>query len=541
MVWLEAMGFPNTAVETIRLKVRGTLGGLRARPGERLAEALLRLAAETPRQRLDDVRGELRVEELLALDATHPVARLEAPLVAHLDERGLVVLPARLSDPEAGSEITVRSDHVSLHSLLELFVGQVAEGVTGELDGEAHVRGPLHDPSFRGSLSLVGLDARLPYLASRLQGEVNLRADAAGAYLEAPGLKVDEVPISLAASLPTSGPGADVADAQLSARGLVLRRGRSRVGPADVDLGAGFSLDSLTGRLVGAVEVKGGTLVLDDLGPVGILREALARQRAAAGSPTTISPPGTAAAVSDLPSVPLESGHVVDLRLRLSSPLLVRSPLADVAVEGEVAVQRQPGVPLFVEGEVQLRRGSVFLHRHEFRIVEGRVEARLAGGFFSSSVRARAEADVAQHKIRLEVGGSLDEPQVTWRSTPARTEAEITHLLATGTLPGEGRALSSAARGVADFFTTTSLNRMLSSSLGLSSVRLRRDGNVSRFDVDKQIDDRTVVTYSRGTDSSDRLSIERRVGGTTTVEGGRKRDQEGARPFIGIKRRLRFR
>jgi hypothetical protein len=82
---------------------------------------------------------------------------------------------------------------------------------------------------------------------------------------------------------------------------------------------------------------------------------------------------------------------------------------------------------------------------------------------------------------------------------------------------------------------------MLSSSLGLSSVRVRRDGNVSRFDVDKQIDDRTVVTYSRGTDSSDRLSIERRVGGTTTVEGGRKRDQEGARPFIGIKRRLRFR
>ena len=72
----------------------------------------------------------------------------------------------------------------------------------------------------------------------------------------------------------------------------------------------------------------------------------------------------------------------------------------------------------------------------------------------------------------------------------------------------------------------------------IEPIHITMDINIK---VDKQLDNRTVVTYSRGTDNSDRLSIERRVGGTTTVEGGRKRDQEGARPFVGIKRRLRFR
>lgn len=472
--------------------------------------------AQVPRpSRIRLVRGALELSPTRLEILTHP-----------LEARGRLAL-----EGESDLGLTCRS--LPLGPLLEWVHPELFPRARGRLEGSLGVAGRYPELGFEGGMTLEDLDAPLPFLETRLRGRVTVLPEEGGIALRAPGLHLGEVPLHVSADLE---PLAEEDPerlfrfrSELRGSGLLLRRGRSSLRGIDLDLRAETSLPTLGPRLEGSVTLGRGLLVLDDAGPLFFLRKVWEAARAAED--------GAASGEDSLESAPLS----LDLRLEVPMPVQLRSPLVDVGAIGRARLESQPGKPLSLTAEIELTGGSVFVHRNEFRLTRGRGNLRLLGRAYTSNLELEATATLQRHRIELSVRGPVENLQTSLTSTPSRPQEELVHLLTTGALPEQGETLSNVGAGVRDFYLTSSLNRFLSSSFGLSGVRVRRDGSVTRVDVEKRLDDRTTVTYSRGTDASDMLKIERRLEGATTVEAGQKTDFEGSRPFVGIKRRIRLR
>ncbi|MBW2713692.1 MAG: translocation/assembly module TamB domain-containing protein, partial [Deltaproteobacteria bacterium] len=423
------------------------------------------------------------------------------------------------------------SEHVSLGSILEAALGQHVVDVEGYLDAKLSVKGSAARPEVDGALEVADIVVALPYMDSRLVGSVRVTARSTGIFLVSPGLAIDDVPLHLFGEMPLSGDLQHSFRGGLRANALVLRKGRSVLTGIDIDTKIEASSADAIVSVTSTVTVGGGTIVLHDAGPLYMFKHLL--QRAVESSEAPLEPQTSSASAE----WPLS----LSLDFHTANPIHVRNPLLDLSVKARATLRISKEQGLHVDAEAEVPSGSIFFHSNEFKIVKARGRVRVVGEAMTSEFDVEATASVAEHSIRLYAKGSIDDPNIRLESTPARTEVEIVHLLSTGTLPGDAAALSKVGAGVRDFYMTSSINRFLSSSFGLSSVRVRRDGDVSRVDVDKQLDDRTTVSYSRGTDKSDVLKVEYRIGGSATVEAGQKTDSEGTRPFVGVKRRLRFR
>lgn len=438
---------------------------------------------------------------------------------ASLDVAGHRLTAAGELGVDTPSDFEVATDEVELADLLALVVPGLFPGTKGALKGQLRLRGTAPDLRGEGGLTLEGLDLLVPPFENRLKGSVRLRSLPQGLRLDAPGLALGETPLVLEGGVEAGGDGRPRVRVKLEGAGLRLRRGRS--GLNGVSIFQQLVADpGVAPRVEVKVGVGDGVLVLDNEGPVNLLRR-LTAQRA------------------DERGVPLPGP--VHLRVDVAGPLRVKSPLLDASLRGYLEARMAPGAPAFLEGELEATAGSVFLHSTEFRLTRARTNLRLDGEALTSRVDLVAEAKVRNHSVTLKVEGPVDGPLVTLTSSPARNEAALIQLLTTGTLPGEAGALTGVGTGVRDFYVTSALNRFLSASFGASAVRLRNDGGVRRVDLDHQLNARTTVTYSVGADASNLLRVEYRLGRGTAVEAGRRSGAGRVGSFVGIKRRLRLR
>lgn len=528
--WLSRLGGTVPVVQRVSLRASGEIEALTG-PADRVV--LERLADRLGRLREAGVPYlRLQVERFEAWDAAAVVARLERPFQVEVRKDRLEVQEATLRIDDhpltlrgvltrrGPSNLRILPQQVPLSGLVALAAPGRFSEVAGVLDGSFSVSGRYPALVAEGRVGLEGMALRIPFLDSRLVGSVRAEASTTGIALVSPGLAIDGVPLVLQGGL--SFTEADpVASARLVTRGLRLKRGRSSLEGIDLDLAWSCPLWPLRPRLRGTLRFGSGSLVLDDAGPVFLLR----RLSSLTGARST-----SLVAPLDL-----------DLSISLPVPIQVRSPLLDVALTASASVRGGPERPTQVEVVAEVSRGSIFLHRSEFRITRGRASLQLVGDVFTSDLRLAAEARVEDHRVRIEVTGTVDDPVVRIESTPPRSEAELIHLLTTGNLPGEGQALTGVGSGLRDFYLTSSLNRFLSSSLGLREVRVRKDEGGGRIELDKQLSDRTTVSYSRGTDASETLRIEHRLGSAVSIEAGQRSDLEGSRPFVGVTRRIRLR
>ncbi len=456
-----------------------------------------------------------------------------------IDGEGFAVGPAGL---ELGGQLVTLSGGLSRRGdrkleakveavPVEAWLGLLGlpEGVTGKgrVDGRLEVSGSPERPDFRGRLEVPDLALALPWIEGGLAGGLALESQGRTLVLASRSLALAGAPVNLSGSLGTDPEGRP--QVRLEAKGdrLVLARGRSRLERIRLDASATCRLAPLEAQATLRAEIGGGELLFDDTGPVTLIR-ALAGWSPGGGSGWLV--PGVAAGL--------------DVEVLVPSPVRLRSPLVDTEWTGKFSLRAQPGRSPRISAFLEATRGSVFLHRTEFRIRRAKVDLSSDGAVSASQLELEADAQVGEHRVDLRVRGGIEAPEVVLTSSPTRSERELVHLLTTGALPGSAGALQTMGTGVRDFYLASSLNRFLSSSLGLSSIRIRSDGAVRRVDVDAGLDARTRLLWSEASDATREVRLEYRLRGSTLLEAGSRHDRgsgSGAVPFVGFKRRIRLR
>jgi hypothetical protein len=542
LTWAQAMGVEIPSHSQLSLELLGQANGLPVSGAHPLIQSLQ--DSEWRGQALKAMKLELRIPKLTVKNASQAVLKLDPRFLltvekgiltldhGRLDIAGHLIKAEGTLSRRGRSNLRISSSKVPLSHFLGLIHPEYFEKMQGFLNGDLALTGGPQNRRIKGNLAAEGMNLRLPFMDSVLAGSLQIKGDTQTMILESPGLSIDKTPLQWTGSIniaPKVGP--LLVRSRLQTQGLSLRRGRSNLTGICLDLSASATLPLTSSSLRGSCLVGGGSLILDDAGPLYFLRQAFQNLE----NKTDSSPQeGTPEALpANLPAL--------DLKIEIPNPVKLRSPLVDFALIGKATLLHHPGRPLSLIAEAELIKGSLQLHQSRFVVKRGRASLRQLGRASTSKLDFLAESQIAGHRIQLKLTGSLLQPIVTFSSTPNRSEAELLYLLSTGTLPSEGNALTGVGTGIRDFTVTSSLNRMLSSSLGLSGVRVRRSGGVTRVDLERHLDNRTTVSYSRGTDSSDILKVERRLKGATTLEAGQKTDFAGSRPFLGIKRRIRLR
>lgn len=553
--WFADLGLDLPALDTIRTRVRGTLGPLGAGRGQLLAA--FRDPARA-RKLFRQAGAELRVETLearregeLVLEAPAPFGlrlrrgRLDFDAV-HLRVGGRVLKLDGTAHLAGWTELRLESDHIPLAVLIDPLWGDRFRQVGGVLSGKLEAIGRIQAPRVTGKIDLDDLSFGLPYLDTRVEGRVRLRGGSEGLELRCPELRLGSRPLELEATLPMKAWTPQPFHARFAGENLVLERRGTRVEGIDVNLRLTGSVSPPRARLEGKVRVAGGRIALSDSAPIFIAEQLLLwKERMGedenlsavlSDATTSSASTGTSTGATVWPPV-LEA----ELEFEVPGPLFLRNALLDVALAGQATVKRRGDGLTLANGELRVTRGAFFLHRTEFRIDRALVRFRPVGTGYEVLHELDAHATVRAFEVRIQVRGTAESPQVNLSSSPPLSEAELVHLLSTGIPPSEELSLSSVGSGVTDFYLTSSFNRFLSDALGVSALRIRRGLDETRIDVDQRLGEHATVSYSRSDQEKDSLRLEFRLGGSTTIETGRSRDGTQVDSFFGFKRRIRLR
>ncbi len=236
--------------------------------------------------------------------------------------------------------------------------------------------------------------------------------------------------------------------------------------------------------------------------------------------------------VSD--SLPDTSGALqsqFNIDIEIADPFSLKLPDAEINVTGNINLNGSFAEPS-VQGNLVLRKGYLIYFEKRFVLSEGRVSIH---GFTVNDVdiNARAQTNVQDVQITINVSRNLANPQISLSSQPALRDAEIVSLLTfdrniEGLSEGEINQLLSEEM-VNIIFQSLQLNlfkrmeRELADQLGLDFLRLSTDDlrtsdgqsflseNMDLADltleVGKTIQDDLFITYSTPLDFSGSSSI----------------------------------
>jgi hypothetical protein len=340
--------------------------------------------------------------------------------------------------------------------------------VTGRLDADLKIEGPLSDPRLQGSLRLVDGELRPEADIPPVQA-LSVEAGFAGRDLTIRSLRGElggapfEVTGSIA-NLLTRG-GQPIADLRLAGQNLLLQRSRTLQARADADL-----------RLTGPMErlVLSGNLALTD----GLFAKNFGlAEGLTAGSAKPKAGPGFTLFSFQAP--PLRDLRF-DVRISAIQPFQIRNNLAKGAV--------RPDLSLVGTGEAPELVGKIYLEATRLYLPAGRMQFDSGVIHFEAVDPGRPRLDMIGtarmigYDITAVVAGPYDEPSVSLSSVPPLPDADLLALVLTGQppkAPGGGPAENRQGLNVAVFIGRDVLMRVPGSDATESLQNV-----LERFDVE---------------------------------------------------------
>jgi hypothetical protein len=293
--------------------------------------------------------------------------------------------------------------------------------VTGRLDGDLKIEGPLRDPRLQGSLRLTDGELRLEADLPPLQA-LSLDAGFAGRDLTIRSLRGElggapfEVTGSVAGLLAADS--RPTVDLRLAGRNLLLQRSQTLRLRADTDLQLTGPLERMA--LAGSLSITDG-LFAKNFG----LAEGLT-----AGSAKPKAGPGFSLFSFD--SAPLRDLRF-DVRVNAAKPFQIKNNLVKGAF--------WPDLGLVGTGEAPELVGKVYLEATRLYLPAGRMQFDSGIIHFEAVEPGRPRLDMVGtarmigYDITAVVEGPYDEPSVSLSSVPPLPDADLLALVLTGQPP----------------------------------------------------------------------------------------------------------
>ena len=432
--------------------------------------------------------------------------------------------------PDGPCDLSLSSDGVPLKALTNL-IGLQSLGADGTVTASLNISGVMPIPKVRGAVRVDCAKISIPDVKERLTlPSIEIKSQGQTTLVSATGFTWGDVPIAAGGRI---SPASQKAHLKVRAIDLPLTVGRSHLEKLCITGDAQFTADEKS------LDVKatcgGGSIALPTRVP-------------ASDSSTTIE--RMEKFLQDLGD--LKANLTIDIpqRVRVFNSFLS----ADVTGSCRVTATPNPTV----SSRIELVRGHLTLHRHEFDLTSGVLTLSGPIKEVKATLVLNARTKVKDHTIDLTVSGSLEEPKVNLSSMPPLPESNIVELLTTGVISNAAStdAIADDLKGTLgasakDYIASSALNDVLFAGLGLgtfsvrttneqSTVTVRQHvGNRLRFAVDRVISSKTstekpLTSFSFELGLNKNLFIEGKTDGAN--DSGSK-----SGTYLGLFRSFRFR
>jgi translocation and assembly module TamB len=263
---------------------------------------------------------------------------------------------------------------------------------------------------------------------------------------------------------------------------------------------------------------------------------------------------GAAVSNTTIASSSAPSNHIrLDVHVSSAPQLNFQNSYAKLAGDVDLRVRGTVASPSIL-GKVSLTEGSGTFNGTRYQLQHGDI-------YFTNPVRVEplidltATAQVQEYDISIVVHGTPDRMNVSYRSEPALSQADVIGLLAMGRRQDEQRLnaqqqVTSVVNPSTDALLGSALNATLSSRVrklfGTATVKIdptvvgTMGNTTARVTVDQQVGKNVVITYAANVNTTAQQFIQAEIQLNRTVSLVAVRDETGvASMIVKIKKRYR--
>jgi translocation and assembly module TamB len=152
----------------------------------------------------------------------------------------------------------------------------------------------------------------------------------------------------------------------------------------------------------------------------------------------------------------------------------IRHPDAAAELEGNIDVNKDPGGPISVAGEVRTVRGWINYYNKQFTLKTG-VFSFTGGRKIDPGLEIDAQHQVTNYTVDIVVGGTASKPTLQLKSQPELPQADILSLILFGKTTdalgqGQQASLKQQATKMATGAAAQQIGQAVASSMGLQSM-----------------------------------------------------------------------
>lgn len=400
---------------------------------------------------------------------THPLKFSFQNDLLTVDQTGLT---GRDTDLTLGGTADLRQSELNFKISgsvnLRLVNAFLSEGnVQGELQLETSIAGPIDGPRVVGSASLSRLFLGMPSLPVSIQnGHGQVKFTANQVSIDSFSARTDYGEFAASGGIFMDGFVPVRWQINVTANSVTLPypEGFTTILDADVDFAKGDKGELLSG----AVYIRSAEYTKDITIPQLVMQLGRSKTVPSGGG-------GQQGAIA------------LDVSVEAHRSLRVNNNLAEVVASGDFSVVGTTADPVIL-GSLTIDEGTLKLEGNQYEITRGTVSfdnPRKTNPYFNFE----AETQVREYDISILIHGPVDQLQMSFRSEPPLSTANIVSLLAAGQteqeiLGGTGAATSSGT--LAAFGAGTLLTKTLGAAVENQAGRLF---GIDRFSIDPFVDD----------------------------------------------------
>jgi autotransporter translocation and assembly factor TamB len=421
-------------------------------------------------------------------------------------------------------ELTLNSAHLSLAHLGSLFPDEV-QNFQGAAAINLRVQGAFRHPEAAGSVALTGIGGQVVPLGITLSDSKLL------VHLDPRAIRIDTIEAY-------SGRGSIIGNGEIGLMQYV---------PSELNVNLTFTrwpaIDTrqyaatIGGHLVadgtirrprlrGQLEVLNGTFQPDiaflsatsNLSPDETIEVVQPGHRVAQPVNNTAGPNGRPFTP---PAVPPQPSTFNNLAMKVAVIIhrntWIRHPDAAVELEGNLEVNKDPGGPIKVAGEVRTMRGWMNYYNRQFTLKTG-VFTFTGGDTIDPLLDINAQYPITNYIIDIVVGGTASKPTLQLKSQPELAQADILSLIlfgrTTDTLSqGQRAGLQQQATKMATGVAAHQIGQAVASSMGLQRMGITLNDTASGIPsvgVGHYLGENTYVSASQpiGRRGGQKLSVQ---------------------------------
>jgi hypothetical protein len=212
-----------------------------------------------------------------------------------------------------------------------------------------------------------------------------------------------------------------------------------------------------------------------------------------------------AGASGSLSSEPALIGLRLDLDIHSGNGLYIDNDLVQLRGGMRLTLRGTPAYPSLT-GRIESDEGTIFFRGNRFEIIHARADF-LNRSQITPVLEVRAEADVEDYRLILDVNGELSNLKVNVTSDPPLSTVEIVSLLTTGKSPIAG---SESARSESENAGVSAASILSESLTGVIGKRVQKIFGLQSFRVDPFL-------TGAGNDPTARVTVAQRLSNDITV------------------------